>query len=95
MESADIYVMTSDHEGLPTVVLESLTYNLPIIGYTIPPLEEIKKKIAPKDSMILVKDDVDKFVGAVIGFKKNKNLNFDLEKYNKNNIKKFEQIINN
>lgn len=94
LESADFYVMTSDYEGLPTVVLEALAFDLTIIGLSIPPLEEIKENIAAKDTIVLA-NDLNQLADCIEGFKKQKNKSFDLKKYNRNNIKKFEELCDN
>ena len=92
LKSADLYVITSEYEGLPTVVLEALSYNLPIIGLRIPPLEEIQQKIAPKGTITLV-NELDDFVEAVKNHKKKKTKSLEIAEYNLNNIKKFEELI--
>jgi len=94
MKSADLYIMTSDFEGLPTVILEALSYGLPILGISIPPLEEIKEKIAIDKTITLVDDDLKKLAKAIKKYKKQLTKELDIEEYNKNNIKTFERLIN-
>lgn len=92
LETADIYIMTSDYEGLPTVILESLTYGLSIVGYSIPPLEEIQQKIAPEKTITLV-NNAENFAKKIIECKNKKNKMLDIKKYNESNLKKFESLI--
>ena len=93
MNTADVYLMTSDHEGLPTVILEALTCNLAIIGIRIPPLEEIEAKIASKNSMLLVDNDIKKVAKVLTKLKSNKGTILDIDLYNNNNLKTFDKLL--
>ena len=93
MNSASFLLLTSDHEGLPTVLLEALSCKLPYIATNVCGVSEVSKKIAPKNSYLLTKMEPKDIADDVMKNKLNKKFEFDIDKYNKNNIKTFEKII--
>jgi len=93
MNSATMLLLTSDHEGLPTVLLEALSCNLPYIATNVCGVMEISKKIAPKNSYVLTELEPEKIAEAILNHKLDKKIEFDINKYNKNNIKSFEKLI--
>ena len=93
MQKADIYAIVSDYEGLPTVVLEALSCGLVVVAMDIPAMREISDEIAPKDSCILTKNNVKEYAKAIKKLKLKNIKEFDLDNYNKTNIKSFEKLL--
>ncbi len=93
MEIADVYAMVSDYEGLPTVILEAFSCGLPVLSTDIPAMKEIASEIAPKDSCIIVKDNILDYVKVLKKFKLKRVKDFKIDEYNNINIKKFEKLL--
>ena len=96
LKQVNLLLSVSDYEGLPTVLLESLICSVPIVATEVCGNKDIYKYIAPKGSMIICKNNVSSIVKALNkAYKgpKHKNIKFDLEQYNKENMDKFYKII--
>lgn len=96
IKQADLFLSTSDYEGLPTVLMEALLCNVPIVATDACGNSDIYKYIAPKGSMILCKNDIHSISKAITMAKHgniSKNFKFDVKKYNKNVLKKFYKLI--
>lgn len=98
LKQADLFLSTSDFEGLPTVLLESLLCGIPIVATDVCGNSDIFKYIAPKGSMILCKNNVSsivKIINKVCNNSKtvNKKFKFDLNSYNLKNMEKFYKLI--
>ena len=98
LKQADLFLSTSDFEGLPTVLLESLLSGIPIVATDVCGNSDIFKYIAPKGSMILCKNNVSsivKIINKVCNNSKtvNKKFKFDLNSYNLKNMEKFYKLI--
>ena len=91
---SDVFILSSEFEGLPTTLLESLTLNLPIITTNV---SDSKTLIDKKYGIVVDKSDK----GIYLGMKEyldNKiiiNDSFNSKKYNENIISKLERVINN
>ena len=96
LKQAHLFLSVSDYEGLPTVLLESLLCNTPIVATEVCGNSDIYKYIAPKGSMILCKNNISSISKAILKAYKgsfHKKIKFDLENYNDENMKKFYKII--
>lgn len=96
LKQAHLFLSVSDYEGLPTVLLESLLCNTPIVATEVCGNSDIYKYIAPKGSMILCKNNISSISKAILKAYKgsfHKKIKFDLENYNDKNMKKFYKII--
>lgn len=96
IKQADLFLSTSDFEGLPTVLMEALLCNVPIVATDVCGNNDIYKYIAPKGSMILCKNDItsiSKAITMACHGKTSKNFKFDVKKYNQNILKKFYKLI--
>ena len=97
VKQADYFISTSDYEGLPTVLIETLICGVGFIGTNVCGTSDVAKKIAPKNSYILTDNNVDSIYSGVvdaINGKIDNNFKFDLDNYNNNAIKRFEDLIN-
>ena len=97
LAQADLFVLTSYFEGLPTVILESLVCKVPFVAPNISGAKDIFKYIAPKGSGLLannsIKEIYNKILEAMDG-KITKNFIFDVEKYNKQIMREYYKIFN-
>jgi len=96
MRKSDLYLMTSDSEGLPTVLLESLFSKLPIVAPKVCGVKDIAENIAPKGSCIVTKNNISDLTNGVIDAingKINKNFSFKIEEYNKKCIDNFYDLV--
>lgn len=94
MKLADSILLTSDYEGYPVVFLEAFILNKPIITTDI---SDAKSDVADKFGIVTSKkvDDIYLAMKQFIqsGYKIKEK--FNPEEYNKNIIRKIEEIINN
>lgn len=96
LQQADLYLATSKCEGLSMVVLESLMCGLPVVATDVSGHRDIYKYIAPRGSMILAKNNAKALATTIIkvySSKKNKKVDFNVDEYNNNVMKKFYKII--
>lgn len=96
LKQADLLLSVSDYEGLPTVLMESLVCGVPIVATEVCGNIDIYKYIAPKGSMTICKNNVpsiSKAINKVYNGPKHKNIKFDLDNYNRENMKKFYKMI--
>ncbi|PAF45581.1 glycosyltransferase [Helicobacter sp. 11S02629-2] len=63
-KKASIFAMTSFHEGLPMVMLEALSYGLPLVAFDVPtgPSECIEDN---KNGFLIKDDDIESFAKAL------------------------------
>ncbi len=98
VKQADLFVSTSDYEGLPTVLMETLICGVPFVAPDVCGINDIARFIAPKNSFILTENSIDSiYNGVVKAFEGgvDNNFKFDLDKYNSDTIKKFNDLVNN
>ncbi|MDD5979975.1 MAG: glycosyltransferase [bacterium] len=92
IKQADLFVLTSDYEGLPTVLFETLDANVPFVGTNVTGVKDIVNYIAPKNSCLLANNNItslyEKIIDALNG-KINKNFKFNIEDYNDKCLKEF------
>jgi len=96
MKESSLCLSTSDYEGLPTVLMEALVYNVPIVATDVCGNKDIYKYIAPKDSMLLVDNDPKAIANGLEEAKEgkiSKKFTFDVNEYNKKIMKKFYELI--
>ena len=96
IKQADLFVSTSDYEGLPTVLLETLCAHVPFVAPNVSGIKDIAKFIAPKNSYILTNNSIDDLYKGIIKMleKNNKNnFEFEIETYNKKCLESFYDII--
>lgn len=95
LKQADLFISTSDYEGLTTVLFESLINKLPIVATNICGNVDIYKYIAPKGSMTLTTTNPKEIAETIIKQmnKKRVNIDFDIEKYNKKVMEKLERLL--
>ena len=90
---SDAYILSSEFEGLPTTLLESLTLNLPIITTNV---SDSKILIDKKYGIVVDKSDNGVYFGMKYALdNKLKSKKFDFKAYNNDIIKKIESVINN
>lgn len=98
IKQCDLFVSTSDYEGWPTVLLETLICSVPFVGPNVSGVSDIVKYIAPKNSCIITDNDSNSIYNGVVDAlngKIGKDFKFDVEKYNDECINKFYNLINN
>lgn len=96
IKQADLFVSTSDYEGLPTVLLETLCAHVPFVAPNVSGIKDIANYIAPKNSYIITDNDIDSLYEGIIESleKNNKNkFEFEIETYNKKCLESFYDII--
>lgn len=96
INNAKLLVLSSDREGLPTVVIESLILNTPVVSTDCPtgPKEimigELSKWLVPMDNPQMLSERIDEALTSDIIIEKKL-----LDKFNENNIyKDFQKLIN-
>ena len=98
IKQCDLFVSTSDCEGWPTVLLETLICGVPFVGPKVSGVGDIAKFIAPKNSCIITDNNTNSIYNGVVealNGKVGKDFIFDVEKYNNECINKFYNLINN
>ena len=96
IKQADLFVLTSDYEGLPTVLFESLEANIPFVGTKISGVKDIVSNIAPKNSCIIVNNnitDIYEGVKEALNGKVNKDFKFKIEDYNNKCLESFYKLL--
>ena len=96
IKQSDLFVLTSDYEGLPTVLFESLDSNVPFVGTKVCGTKDVANFIAPKNSFLLVNNNItDIYEGIIDAFngKVNKDFNFKIEDYNKKCLDSFYKLL--
>ena len=90
LDKADSLLLTSDYEGFPVVYLESLALKKQIV--TTFPIECNGLNISDYAYIIKNDEDILKKMNEVM--KKPKKIDFDVDNFNKDNLRKLEAIIN-
>ena len=96
IKQADLFVLTSDYEGLPTVLFEALEASVPFVGTKVCGTKDVANFIAPKNSCIITNNNItDIYEGVVdaLNGKVNKNFNFKIDDYNKDCLKSFYNLL--
>ena len=90
----DSFILSSEFEGLPTTVMESLVLNIPIISTDV---SDVKKLIDNKYGIVGDKDDdsIYKAMKKFILDNYKTNNKFNVIEFNKENINKVEGILDN
>ena len=95
LKAADLFVTTTHSEAFPTVLIETLLCNTPWVGPRVNGVVDIAK-LSPQNSFLLTDDSVDGIVTGIenaIKGRVNKKFKFDIDKYNKNILKKIAELI--
>ena len=91
LKQADLYVSSSDAEGLSNVILESLMCNTPVISTPTAGAKEIEKYIVPKNAMTLCSDfNAKNLAEKIQNFKLNKDFTFNIQDVNNKILDKLE-----
>jgi len=96
IKQADLFVSTSDYEGLPTVLLETLHAGVPFVAPEVAGIKDVANYIAPKNSYMLTNKSIEGLYNGVLKMLKNNTKNkfkFKIETYNKKCIDSFYDII--
>ena len=90
----DVFLLSSEFEGLPTTVLEALVLNIPVISTNV---SDVKDLINNKYGIVIEKNSKDLYLAMKEMIKSSKKYNkkFNFEKYNEEIITKLEGIFNN
>lgn len=84
---ATAFLMTSKSEGFPTVILEAMSYGLPIIAFDIPVFKEMLNE---KNSFILEQGDIEGFAEKMLIVANNFEKREEMAKNSIENVKKFD-----
>lgn len=97
LRQADLYVLPSDCEGFPSVILESLIAGIPVISTPTSGSIDIFKNFAPSHSMLLSKEfspeSLFECVTLAMQNALSKDFIFNIEDLNKNILQDFEKLI--
>lgn len=97
IKQANVYISPSDLEGLPTVIVESLLEEVPVIATPIAGSIDIYKYMAPPNSMILAKDataeSLYESLASVVKDNPFKPFKIDIDKINAETLKRFESLL--
>lgn len=90
----DVFLLSSEFEGLPTTVLEAFVLNIPVISTNV---SDVKDLISSKYGIVIEKNSKDLYLAMKEMIKSSKKYNkkFNFEKYNEEIITKLEGIFNN
>lgn len=94
LDKCDCFVFSSNHEGQPMTLLESLSLNKPVIATDIPGNRSV---LGDKYGYIIPNDE-NSLTEAMISYSKEKWENrevFDYVQYNENAMKKFYEVVCN
>ncbi len=69
---ADIHLLTSDHEGMPNVVLEAMACGLPVVASDVGGVREIV--VSDETGYVIPPGDLDAFIAAVLKLVENARL---------------------
>lgn len=84
IKQADLFVLTSDYEGLPTVLFETLNCNVPFVGTNVCGIKDIANFIAPKNSCLLSNKSIsDLYKKIVKSLNSDMKFEFNINDYNK------------
>lgn len=61
--AADIYVMTSKHEGIPLTTIEAMGTGIPAVLYDVPGLRDFNRE---SECAVIIPEDVDKLADAIV-----------------------------
>ncbi len=75
LRSSNVFVLTSDHEGLPLVIIESFLQKIPVIAFDIGPMKEI---IDSKCGILVKAFDLDDFAQKIAFLLKTPKLSMNL-----------------
>lgn len=88
---SDALILSSEFEGYPTVFLEAMILNIPIITTNV---SDAEKDIKDKYGIVVDNDDDSIYYGMKMFLEKEYNFSkFDYSEYNNSNIKKLEEIF--
>ncbi len=90
---ADCFVLSSKHEGGPITIYESLTLGTPVISTDV---GDVKEFINKKNGLIFEQDNVYDLYNAmkqIINNKESFKVNFDVDSYNEDIVRTFNDII--
>lgn len=94
LKQADVYVSSSDAEGLSNVIIESLIAGVPVIATPTSGAKEIKKYIAPKNAMLLCADfKPQSLADKIQNLNINKDFTFNIQDVNNKILDKLENIF--
>lgn len=94
LKQANLYVSSSDAEGLSNVIIESLIANIPVISTPTAGAKEIFTYIAPKGSLSLTKDfNYKSLAEAINNNNLTQNFNFNIDDINKKILDKLENDL--
>ncbi|MCW4466167.1 CDP-glycerol glycerophosphotransferase family protein [Glutamicibacter sp. MNS18] len=93
MNFADVFVLSSDYEGQPMVLLEALVLGIPVITTSFGSVSGA----LPSDVGKIVPPQVGNLAAAMLdeSLRPSSNVYFNVRKYNQRAVKEFEQIIDN
>ena len=86
LASADIFVLSSDYEGLPLSILEAMAAGLPIVSTDVGGV----KDIVTNNGILAKKGDADSLADAVIRIGKNRDLREQFSAMSTKNVKQFD-----
>lgn len=89
LKQADLFVSSSYYEGFGVVLLESLASGVHILVPDISGAKDIANYIAPKNSSLVVKNNIEGLYEGIVNYisSEKKNFIFDINKYN-NEVKR-------
>lgn len=93
LRAMDCFILPSDHEGQPMVLLEAMALEKPFIASDIPANRGVVERF---NYGILAENSVDGLATEIINFiksNKKQNLSFNKELYNKNCMKRFYKMF--
>ena len=61
--AADIYVMTSKHEGISLTTIEAMGTGIPAVLYDVPGLRDFNRE---SECAVIIPEDVDKLADAIV-----------------------------
>lgn len=96
IKQADIFVSTSEFEGWPTVLLETLHVGVPFVAPNVNGIKDIANNIAPKNSFLLKENNIESLcegIKEMIERKKEIHFKFDIKEYNNKCIESFYELI--
>lgn len=91
MNFADVFVLSSDYEGQPMVLLEALVLGIPVITTSFGSV----RGALPKDVGKIVPANVESLAMAMLeqSFAPLSNIDFDVNEYNRRAIHEFENVV--
>lgn len=91
MNFADVFVLSSDYEGQPMVLLEALVLGIPVITTSFGSV----RGALPKDVGKIVPANVESLATAMLeeSFSPATNIEFDVNEYNLRAIQEFEKVV--